>query len=90
VNRPNGIFKRSADVPLCAHRLNEGVSKADLLEAAWHLASLCNEAGSCDDVASTLERLIEELNTIRANRGERPMGGGALVRARAALAGGGR
>jgi hypothetical protein len=60
-------FKRRAEVPLRAHRLN--VSKADLLEAAWHLASICNEAGSCDDETSTYLRLVEELNAARARNG---------------------
>lgn len=64
-------MKRRAEVP--AALISEAVSKADLLEAAWHLASLCNDAGSVDDDESTFKRLVEELNISRANRGARPV-----------------
>lgn len=60
--------KRIADVPKAALALAEKVSKADLLEAAWSLASLCHEGG-CDDDAGTLTRLVEELDRGRARRG---------------------
>lgn len=65
-----GREKRRADVPKAARQLGEKVSKADLLEAAWWLAALACDGG-VDDETSTLERLLEELNTIRANRGAR-------------------
>lgn len=41
-------------------KLSSHVSKADLLEVAWVLASLCNDGG-CDDETRTLHRLVEEL-----------------------------
>jgi hypothetical protein len=67
-----GIGKRRADVPRDAQRLAEDVSKADLLEAAWHLASLASATGADDD-AATLERLRQELDTIRAGQGRKPL-----------------
>lgn len=67
-----GLGKRRADVPREALRLAEDVSKADLLEAAWHLASLLNGSG-CDDDRETLARLRMELDALRANQGRRPL-----------------
>lgn len=64
-------MKRPANIPAAC--LGDCVSKADLLEAAWHLASLCNDSGSADDDASTFKRLVHELNTLRAARGARPV-----------------
>ena len=61
-----GTFKRSADVPREAHRLD--VSKADLLEAAWELASLCNDGDGPGDVPATYRKLVETLNGARARR----------------------
>lgn len=66
--RPGGIFKRVAAVPLSARFLGSAVSKADLLEAAWHLASLACEGG-VDDAGATFARLLEELNLARASKG---------------------
>lgn len=68
-----GLGKRRANVPTQAVYLGNEASKADLLEAAWHLASLSNDAGSVDDDASTLKRLLEELNQHRQARGTRPL-----------------
>ena len=61
-----GVFKRVADVPKEARRLP--ISKADLLEVAWSLASLAHEHG-CEDGNATLSRLVEELNVYRDRRG---------------------
>lgn len=65
------MSKRIANVPDSARILAGHVSKSDLLEVAWHLASLVNRAGSCEDDASTLERLIEELQTVPSRIPER-------------------
>lgn len=54
-------MKRCANVPETGLALSWKVSKADLLEAAWSLASLCNEAGSAEDDESTFRRLLDEL-----------------------------
>lgn len=67
-----GLGKRRAQVPVEALRLAENVSKADLLEAAWHLAALCNGSGSDDD-QRTLARLRGEFDVLRANQGRRPL-----------------
>lgn len=67
-----GLGKRRAQVPVEALRLAENVSKADLLEAAWHLASLLN-GSDCDDDRETLIRLRFELEALRANQGRRPL-----------------
>ena len=61
--------KRRAEVPSAAASMAYHVSKADLLEAAWHLASLANDAGSCDDDGSTLRRLCDELAELRRQSG---------------------
>lgn len=66
-------MKRRANVPPYAAGLGNRVSKADLLEAAWHLAALANDAGSADDGRSTFRRLVEEINANRVARGERPI-----------------
>lgn len=68
-----GVSKRRPSLPAEARGLLEATSKSELLEAAWHLASLANEAGSCDDHDSTRARLIAELNNHRAARGARPV-----------------
>ena len=65
--------KRVANVPREAFLLAIDVSKADLLEAAWSLASLSNDGEGADDHAATLKRLHEELSTLRENRGEKPL-----------------
>lgn len=64
-------MKRRAQIPAAA--LGEVVSKADLLEAAWHLASLCNDSDSADDNEATFRRLVHELNILRAGRGASPV-----------------
>lgn len=64
-------LKRVASVPREARILD--VSKSDLLEAAWELASLANDAGSCDDAESTLRHLVETINGARSRRGARPL-----------------
>ena len=58
-------FKRAAAVPPVARMLADKLSKADLLEAAWHLAGLAS--GEYGDSRSHLVRLVEELQTIREN-----------------------
>lgn len=68
-----GAVKRRAEVPQDVYRIGERVSKADLLEAAYHLASLCGRGEGCDDESAAIARLIEELNTIRANQGRRAL-----------------
>lgn len=68
-----GLGKRVAEVPHEARYLAENLSKADLLEMAWALASLCNQGEGCDDDAATLRRLHEEANTWRENRGGQPL-----------------
>ncbi len=65
-----GVLKRLPQLPPESGLINSRVSKADLMEAAWHLASLANDAGSVDDHASTRDRLVAELNTLRAARGQ--------------------
>lgn len=67
-----GVFKRPADVPQQARALHSMLSKSELMEAAWHLASLCNDTG-CDDDEATFRRLVEELNILRARRGARQL-----------------
>jgi hypothetical protein len=68
-----GLTKRVAKVPQEALDFAEGVSKADLLEAAWHLASRCNGGESCEDDAATMRRLHDEVATLCANRGAKPL-----------------
>jgi hypothetical protein len=69
-----GVMKRVAMAPPVAIRRRlPPLSKADLLEVAWALAALSNNAGSVDDDESTLDRLIEEVNTWRAMRGQGPL-----------------
>ena len=63
-------LKRLPVLPPEARGILEAVSKADLMEVAWHLASLCNDAGSADDNASTRARLLAELNLGREARGK--------------------
>jgi hypothetical protein len=60
-------MKRYANVPREARLLE--VSKADLLEVAWELASLCNDGDGVDDVAATYRKLVETLNGARERRG---------------------
>jgi hypothetical protein len=61
---------RFPEVPRRARDLGERISKADLLEAAWGLAAVCNDVG-CDDEEATYQRLVAELNIFRAIRGEK-------------------
>lgn len=72
-----GQTKRRPTVPCVA--LLGAVSKAELLEVAWHLASLTNAAGSSDDDESTHARLVEEIDTLRVQRGARKLTGRARV-----------
>lgn len=68
-----GVTKRRPELPKEAHGILSGTSKAELLEVAWALAGLANEAGSVDDHESTRERLLQEINLLRAARGARPL-----------------
>ena len=61
--------KRSARIPEQGLALADKVSKSDLLEIAWDMAALLNDAGSCDDDESTAAKLIELLNNQRAETG---------------------
>lgn len=65
--------KRIARVPQEALCLAEDISKADLLEVSWYLASLCNDAGSADDDDATMRRLLDEINVHRASRSAREL-----------------
>ena len=60
-------IKRVAALPPVALLLGEQVSKADLLEAAWHLAGQVSD--SYGDPQAHLVRLVEELSTLRENEG---------------------
>jgi hypothetical protein len=72
MTRPCGRgVKRRAEVSRRARGWAERVSKADLLEAALSLASLCSGADSCDDEEAALDRLVEEVNLYREGRGAR-------------------
>jgi hypothetical protein len=64
--------KRCAEVPPAALRLGYHVSKADLLEAAWYLASIAHADG-CDDDGATYVRLLDEINLLREHRGAPPV-----------------
>jgi hypothetical protein len=64
-------FKRTANVPPVARLFAGTVSKADLLEAAWHLAGLASEGYGND--GAHLARLVEEIQAIRANAGRKPL-----------------
>lgn len=66
-----GVTKRRPETPAAGAGILHAASKTDLFEAAWDLASLCNEAGSCDDDASTAERLLQAINERRKARGAR-------------------
>ncbi len=85
MTRPGGVTKRRANVPAEVLALLDGeLSKADLWEITYQLASLLNEAGSCDDEESTLERIIAEANAWRTYRELRkgrpvPPGGSGLL-----------
>jgi len=68
-----GIGKRRPELPIAASGIIGEATKADLMEAAWHLASLANAAGSSDDHYSTRARLIQEINLCRQRRGARPL-----------------
>lgn len=67
------LNRHRAAVPTEALELFEHVSKAELLEVAWQLAGLANDAGSADDDASTRARLVEEINLLRDQRGARKL-----------------
>lgn len=62
-------LKRVANAPRQARALD--VSKADLLEAAWELASLTNEGEGAEDDAATMRKLVETINGARERRGAR-------------------
>jgi hypothetical protein len=64
--------KRRAEVPAAALRLGYHVSKADLLEAAWYLASVAHDKG-CDDEGATYARLLQEINLLREHRAVAPI-----------------
>lgn len=59
---------RGAEIPKVGRELLPKVTKVDLLEVAWDLAALANEAGSVDDEASTAAKLREMLATRKASR----------------------
>jgi hypothetical protein len=63
----NRGIKRRAALPQIAINLGTQISKADLLEAAWHLAGQVSD-GYGNDTAH-LVRLVEELRVIRENNG---------------------
>lgn len=66
-------LKRLPDVPLQGSTIIQAATKADLLEVAWDLASLLNDAGSADDAESTAKKLIEMINVRRKARGAAPL-----------------
>lgn len=66
-----GIGKRSVELPPEAVSIHDKVSKADLMEIAWDMASIL--CGSCDDTEATRAKVIEMLNARRAGRGQRPV-----------------
>jgi ribosomal 50S subunit-associated protein YjgA (DUF615 family) len=57
----HGVTKRVARVPDIGRCVGAAVSKADLLEALWYLASLQNE-DSYDDRLQTITNLIRALD----------------------------
>lgn len=65
------MASRVAQVPGNAFLLDYVLSKADLLEVAWHLASLVNDAGSCDDDESTLARILQEAHAVAGQQGRK-------------------
>jgi len=65
-------MKRRPEVPRRAARMAGLCSKADFLEAAYHLASLAHDGG-CDDVDGSCVRLLEELNLVRQRAGRSPV-----------------
>ncbi len=67
-----GVGKRTVNLPRGATTVLGEATKADLMEAAYHLASIAHDAG-CDDATATLRRLVEEINLHRAARGARPI-----------------
>jgi hypothetical protein len=68
----HGRLKRLALIPPGHSRIFEKLSKADLAEIAWSLASLSNGV-SADDDELTAQRLLEEANALRINQGRRPL-----------------
>lgn len=67
--RAAGVTKRRADVPVAARIIANMISKADVLEVAWDMAGLCNDAESADDDASSLRAFVFYLNRARKARG---------------------
>ncbi len=65
-------LKRIAVVPQRVRWIGSRVSKADLLEAAYHLASVAHDMG-CDDEGANVDRLLAELNLHRQSRGAKPL-----------------
>lgn len=63
------MTRRTASVPASMLSLSRKLSRADLVEIAWHLASISNGPESRDD-ASILHRVLEEANLAREARGE--------------------
>ena len=64
---PQGV-RRKADVPREVREQCERASKSDLIEIVHDMAGLLNDAGSCDDAASTMAKIREMLER-RADRG---------------------
>jgi hypothetical protein len=62
-----GVTKRPANVPPVAVVFASSVSKADLLEAAWHLAGIASDRYG-DDKAH-FATLVNELQVLRENDG---------------------
>lgn len=67
-----GKGKRWAEVPKGVHAIGAMVSKADLLEVAFTLASLDAPEG-CDDAEAGCRSLLEALNHERDRRGAKPL-----------------
>lgn len=57
---------RNANVPECARVIGAELTKNELLEIAWNLATQSNAAGSADDDNSTFERIASEAEIIKA------------------------
>ncbi len=68
-----GVFKRSAELPPEAKGIQGKVSKSDLMEIAWDLASICNDGEGADDGPATRSKLVEFLNVRREARGQKTL-----------------
>lgn len=67
-----GVSKRRPELPTAARGFLDGTSKAELLEVAWDLASLCNPT-SADDERETVASLLGAINARRESRGARKL-----------------